>query len=268
MYGKGEEIMSADTLYRAAIGRRAGGRLFIGNAIAAWLYRLIQRAGVKLADRVTRRRIQRPMREAPDMLAGSLSTLRTPPRPVLTRPRRTAVAMAFLTALCTAMSTAMSTALWADDGALEDRTLAFPSDYKSAFTHYFTGDRVFTEHQTIAIFANEIAVKGAQEGVELPYGSVLVAELYQAAVDETGAIKESALSRRIPDHMAAIAVMERREGWDAQYPGALKVGDWEFELFSVNGENLNKDMTACRECHQPLTDTAHVFSYEHLRAAR
>ena len=61
--------------------------------------------------------------------------------------------------------------------------------------------------------------------------------------------------------------MERREGWDAKYPDELKVGDWEFEVFSPTGENKGADTTACRECHHPLTDTEFTFSYEHIAAA-
>ena len=38
-------------------------------------------------------------------------------------------------------------------------------------------------------------------------------------------------------------MMERRAGWDDQYPDELKVGDWEFEVFSPTGENLGKDTT-------------------------
>jgi len=62
--------------------------------------------------------------------------------------------------------------------------------------------------------------------------------------------------------------MERHDGWDAQYPEELKVGDWEFEVFSAEGKNLGKDVTGCRECHHPLEDTEFLYSIEHLRAAK
>ena len=159
-------------------------------------------------------------------------------------------------------------ALRANDAALEDRVLAFPADYRETFSEYFRGDRLLNDDQTIRIYANDIALEGAQADGRLPEGSILVAELFLAQTHADGAVIESAIGRRLPGPMKAIAIMERRAGWDAQYPDHLKVGDWEFELFSPSGENLGKDMTACRECHSPLNDSEFVFSIEHLVAAR
>lgn len=152
--------------------------------------------------------------------------------------------------------------------AQEDRVLQFPTDYSSEFTFYYSGDRVFNEDQTIRIYANPAVLEAARSGGSLPSGSVLVAELYAALTDAEGKIVESALGRRLPGELKAIAVMERRDGWGDQYGADLSVGDWEFELFSPSGENLGKDTSACRSCHQPLDDSEFVFSLEHLRAAQ
>ena len=152
-------------------------------------------------------------------------------------------------------------------GSIEDRVLDFPADYRETFTRYYNNDRLFAEEQTIVLYANAAAVKGAKDGSKLPAGSVLVAEIYAAKKDAEGAVIESALGRRIPGEMKAIALMERRDGWDAQYPDNLKVGDWEFEVFSADGKNLGKDTTGCRECHHPLGDKDFLWSIEHLKAA-
>ena len=152
--------------------------------------------------------------------------------------------------------------------AAEDRVLDFPQGYKEDFTLYFTGDRFLEEEQTIKIYANDIALKGVQNDGKLPDGSVLVAELYAALKDSDGEVLESQIGRRVSGDFKAIAVMERRGGWDDQYPDELKVGDWEFEVFSTSGENLGKDTTACRACHHPLTDTEFMFSIEHLAAVK
>ena len=152
--------------------------------------------------------------------------------------------------------------------AAEDRVLDFPEGYKEDFTLYFTGDRVFEEEQTIRIYANDVALEGVKKDGKLPDGSVLVAELYAALKDSDGHVIASQIDRRVPGDFKAIAVMERRAGWDDQYAEELKVGDWEFEVFSTSGENLGKDTTGCRECHHPLTDTEFLFSIEHLAAAK
>ena len=151
--------------------------------------------------------------------------------------------------------------------AIEDRVLAFPENYRENFTLYFTGDRLFAEEQTIRIYANEVAVSGMKASGNLPDGSVLVAELYAAVKDADGNVIESALGRRVPGDFKAIALMERRGGWDDQYGDDLKVGNWEFEVFSAAGENLGKDTTGCRECHHPLGDSQFLWSIEHLKAA-
>jgi len=140
----------------------------------------------------------------------------------------------------------------------------WPAEYKTTFTHYFSGDRTANDKQVIRIFANPIAVQGAQSDGKLPYGSVLVAELYSVKLDADGAAIESALGRRIIEKLAAVVVMQRGEGFDAEYPNELKVGDWEFAVFGPSGDRLNKDVTGCRECHHPLTDKEFVWSYEHL----
>lgn len=169
--------------------------------------------------------------------------------------------LAMTTALMVGMAATPLTA--ADDIALD-----FPEGYKENFTLYFTGDRFLEDEQTIKIYANDIALGGVQSDGKLPDGSVLVAELYAALKDSDGEVLESQIGRRVSGDFKAIAVMERRTGWDDQYPDELKVGDWEFEVFSTSGENLGKDTTACRECHHPLTDTEFMFSIEHLAAVK
>ncbi|MEO0820124.1 MAG: cytochrome P460 family protein [Pseudomonadota bacterium] len=162
-----------------------------------------------------------------------------------------------------------ATALAVAAGAaeLEDRSLALPADYRTAFDNYLISDRVGQEDQVISLYANAIAREAARADGTLPSGSVIVGEIYAARMDADGAVVESALGRRIPETLKAIVVMERRTGWGDQYPEGEKVGGWEFEVFSPAGENLNKDTTACRACHEPLTDSEYTFSYEHIAAA-
>ena len=151
--------------------------------------------------------------------------------------------------------------------AADDVALDLPADYKTSFDNYMVSDRLGQEDQVISLFANDTAREGARADGKLPYGSVLIGEIYEAKTDADGAVIESELGRRVPAELKAIVMMERREGWDAQYPDELKVGDWEFEVFSPDGKNLAKDTTACRTCHQPLTDTEFTFSYQHIAAA-
>lgn len=166
-----------------------------------------------------------------------------------------------------ALAAALAATIALPVSAGEDRELAFPQNYRQDFTQYYDNDRLLAEEQTIRIFANAVALDGVRADGKVPDGSVLVAEIFKAQKDADGAVIESALGHRLPGDLAAVVVMERRAGWDDQYADELKVGNWEFEVFSPDGKNLAKDTTACRECHHPLADSEFMFSYEHLAAA-
>ena len=151
--------------------------------------------------------------------------------------------------------------------AAEDRVLELPADYK-AWGSYMISDRLpANDTQVISLFANDTARTGELDGGALPEGSVIVGEIYKAKLDEDGEPVESPLGRRIPADIAAIVVMERRADWAEQYPEELKLGGWEFEVFSPDGTNLNKDTAGCRECHAPRGETDYLWTIDHIRAA-
>ena len=147
-----------------------------------------------------------------------------------------------------------------------DIVLTLPANYKSQGPYLIT-DRLGQEDQVMVIYANATARYGAKGNGKLPNDSIIVGEIYAAKKDADGAVIESQIGRRIPEKLQAIVMMQRRAGWDDQYPKELKVGNWEFEVFSPTGENLGKDTIACRECHHPLTDSEFTFSYDHILAA-
>ena len=166
--------------------------------------------------------------------------------------------------LRTLLGVGVGLGLFATAAAAGPENVSLPADYKTTFTSYYEGDRVGNDKQVIRLFANQTAAKGAAKDGKLPYGSVIVGEIYSVKVDGEGNTVESALGRRIIDKLAAVVVMERGEGFDRGYAKELTVGDWEFAVYSAAGEKLDKDVTACRECHHPLQDKEFLWSYEHL----
>jgi hypothetical protein len=146
----------------------------------------------------------------------------------------------------------------------EEPRISFPANYKTEFENYLSLDRVQNPDQIIRLFANDIALEAAREGKELPNGSILVGEVYKAKKDAEGKIVTSALGRRMRDQLAAVAVMEKGEGWGNKYPAGLKNGDWDFAIFSPDGKPLNKDLNTCRSCHAPMAATQYLFSLEHM----
>jgi len=146
----------------------------------------------------------------------------------------------------------------------EEARIQFPENYATTFQNYLSLDRVQNPDQIIRLFANDHALSAGSKGSELPYGSVLVGEIYSARKDVDGKVVTSSLGRRIKDKLVAVAVMEKQKGWGDTFPEELKNGDWDFAIFSPDGQRLDKDLNSCRQCHAPLKDSQHVFSIQHL----
>lgn len=149
--------------------------------------------------------------------------------------------------------------------AADENRIKFPADYRAKMENYLSLDRTQNEDQIIRLFASKETLEAAKSGGELPYGSVIVAEIYKAKKDDKGNVVISSLGRRIRDKLAAIAVMQKERGWGEKFPPELRNGDWDFAIFSPAGKPLDKDLNACRSCHAPLKETQHLFSLEHMR---
>jgi len=146
----------------------------------------------------------------------------------------------------------------------KDPDIAFPADYKS-YKNYLSLDRTLIADQVIRLFANEKAAAGVDGKGALADGSVLVAEIYKAKLNDKSEAIESSLGRRIRDKLAAIAVMEKRAGCCGDRPEEFRTGEWDFAVFSPDGKRLEKDLNTCRGCHNPLKDADFLFSYDHLK---
>lgn len=142
--------------------------------------------------------------------------------------------------------------------------IQLPEDYRATFTNYLSLDRTQNPDQVIRLFGNEIAMQGTGADGKLAYGSVLVAEVYKAKKDQSGAVIVSSLNRRIEDGLALIAVMQREPGFGDEFSAGLKNGDWDFAAYKPDGSVAGNDLNGCRTCHAPLTRTNHLFSIEHL----
>jgi len=155
-------------------------------------------------------------------------------------------------------------ALIALPASAEEPRVKFPKDYREAFVEYLSLDRLQNPDQVIRLFANDIAMQGANEDNELPDGSVLVGEVYAAAKNSDGAVVKSALGRRIAGKLLLVAVMEKQDTWSATSTSSIDVGNWDFGAFKPDGVSAGKELNECRACHTPLKDTDHLFSIEHL----
>ncbi|MEM7198884.1 MAG: cytochrome P460 family protein [Planctomycetota bacterium] len=149
-----------------------------------------------------------------------------------------------------------------------DTPIVFPAGYGERFENYLSLDRVQNDDQIIRLFANELAMRGPGRDGKLPFGSVLVGEVYKARRNAAGGVSVSQLGRRLRGDLALIAVMQRGEGFGQRHAPELQNGDWEFAAFKPDGSVAGKNLDSCRACHAPLTTNNHVFSIEHLMPHR
>ncbi len=157
----------------------------------------------------------------------------------------------------------LSSALcWAAPGDQVD----FPANYKTEFTPYMSLNRTQNPDQYIRLYINKKGLSGTEKSGQLPYGTVIVAEVLKTQKDKEGNVLSSNLGQRLVKKLAVLAVMERREGAASEYPAGLGNDDWDFAAFKPNGKRANKDLVKCAACHAPLKSSHHLFSYPHIMA--
>lgn len=164
-----------------------------------------------------------------------------------------------LAALCASVALLTSSVFAAD------MEIKFPADYRTTYTNYLSLNRTQNPDQIIRLFANDIAMQGAGADGKLPYGSILVGEVYKAKKAEDGSVITSSLGERIPAKFALVAVMQRDKNLGNDLPPELKNGNWDYATFKPDGSPAAKDLNECRACHAPLVQSNYVFSYDHLK---
>lgn len=161
----------------------------------------------------------------------------------------------------------VSSALLSAMASAGPELVAFPEGYQSNDTHYATVNRDDERKQVVKIFANDVALASAKDGVPLDSGSILTMEVYKAKLDDSEQPVMGDDGFFVQGELAAVAVMESQDGFGAGYPEELRNNTWEYALFKGDGSRIDKETTACFECHKPLHDTDYVFSLEQLQAA-
>lgn len=138
----------------------------------------------------------------------------------------------------------------------------FPEDYAQSFDKYATTNRG-NQKQVGKFYANEVAVSSYKEGQTADSGSIIVMEIYKPKVDDEGKpiVGNDGIFKI--DSLAAVAVMEKRDSWDADYPEDEQAGNWGFALYGPDGSPMSNDL-ACAQCHIPLDDQDYLFTQKAL----
>ena len=95
--------------------------------------------------------------------------------------------------------------------------VAYPEGYRDSFTHYSTVNRADDRKQVVKIFANDIAIGSVGNGAPLDSGAVIAMEVYKAELDASEQPVMGDDGFFVPAELAAVAVMESRDGFGADY---------------------------------------------------
>ncbi len=138
----------------------------------------------------------------------------------------------------------------------------YPEGYKGSFTYYNTQNRA-NNKQIADMYANDIALKSINDA-ELADGSIIVMEIYKPEVGDSGAPIVGDDGLFIKKKFSAVAVMEKRSDWGADYAADERAGNWGFALYDTKGMPKENSLD-CATCHQPLTSTNFMFTFPKLK---
>jgi len=168
----------------------------------------------------------------------------------------------------TAVVVAAAPGLVASAVVAAPQDITFPENWRERFVKFWEGDRTPpNDTETGVAWANDIGIESAKKGGPLAYGSKIVLEVWKAKLDADGKPVPDGQGRRIPDTLALIAVMERREGAGTAWPQEIRNDDRESAAFRPDGTFVERNYAPCLECHRPLEDQDFLFTRSFLDEA-
>src|SRR5688572_8002967 len=144
--------------------------------------------------------------------------------------------------------------------------IQFPGDYLKGVL-YQTVDRADVK-QYRELYAPAAAVEAVRKGKPIPHGTVLTLVQWSVEQDANGVPLKGADGRFIKKEIIGHTVMEKREGFGAEYPSDWpRNGDWEYAVFTADGRpnaKANANNKACFTCHLPHAKQDFVISLAKL----
>ncbi len=145
--------------------------------------------------------------------------------------------------------------------------VTFPENYARGVL-YTTVDRADNK-QYRELYSTPEAITALKTGKAIPSGTVLTLVQYKAKLDAAGNPEKDANGRFIKGELIAYTVMEKRDGWGAEYADDIRNGEWEYQAFKADKSvNDKANLKNCFTCHKPLDKQDFVFSYEAMKNAK
>jgi plastocyanin len=142
--------------------------------------------------------------------------------------------------------------------------VVFPQDWAKGVM-YATVDRPDTK-QYREFYTSAEAVAAAKAGKPIPDGTVITLAAYAAQADAAGAPLKDANGRFMRGNLLAVNVMQKKAGWGADIPEAIRNGDWVYQSFAPDGKANDKaNLTACYQCHLPFAKDDYLTNMAKLK---
>jgi cytochrome P460 len=145
--------------------------------------------------------------------------------------------------------------------------VVFPENYAKGVL-YTTVDRADNK-QFRELYAPKEAIDALKAGQPIPSGTVLTMVNHAALLTAAGEPQKDANGRFIKGPVVGYAVMEKRDGWGAEYPDDVRNGEWEYQAFKPDRTvNDKANLKGCFTCHKPLDKQDFVFSFDKMKTSK
>jgi plastocyanin len=142
--------------------------------------------------------------------------------------------------------------------------VAFPENWSKG-TMYATVDRPDTK-QYREFYTSPDVLAAVRSGKPVPDGAVITLAAYAAQVDAAGVPLKDANGRYLKGNLLAVNVQQKKAGWGADIPEAVRNGDWVYQSFTPDGKpNEKANLTACYQCHLPFAKDEYLTNLAKLK---
>jgi hypothetical protein len=172
-------------------------------------------------------------------------------------------AFALAASLTSVAALALTVQVWAGADLVN-----FPEHYAEGVKWLVSDKEGPGPKQVHEIYAPPAAIEAARKGEPMPDGTVFTVVRHAAKLDADGKPIIGPDGRYVKGEIIGFNAMEKRAGWGAEYPDALRNGEWEYRAFNADKTpNEKAKLTACFECHKPLASQDFVHAYDKLKLA-
>lgn len=145
-------------------------------------------------------------------------------------------------------------------GKVVGEEIAFPRELG---IHYATAEGD-ASNLVRELYASPAALEAVRSGLPLPYGTVLIRNVFDVERDAGGVPLKDINGKPVRSHLLFTAVMEKRAGSAGEFPA----GEWKYQSFAPDGTAITKPSAECFACHDKKRDQDFVFSLDRMKLAK